>query len=61
MINFLKKYIRDIRKEATVISWPTKDKVYQSTVLVLVAVVCSALVIGALDYALNQLFFTFVK
>lgn len=49
-------YFKGVRSETKKISWPSKKEVINYTVVVIVMVLISALVIGALDFVFNQMF-----
>jgi len=45
----IKKFFRDYKSEIKKIVWPTKDDVFQSTGVVLIAIIFVAVVVGVLD------------
>lgn len=49
-------YIRGGFEELTKVVWPTKNQAIKLTIIVLVFCLVSALVLGALDYGLAELY-----
>jgi preprotein translocase subunit SecE len=49
-----KKFLREVRVEMQKVTWPSKNDVYGSTIVVMVAVVALTLVISIWDWALSQ-------
>jgi preprotein translocase subunit SecE len=45
----IKKFFRDYKSEIKKIVWPTKDDVFQSTGVVLIAIIFVAIIVGVLD------------
>ncbi len=43
-------YLREVRSELRKVSWPTKDEVISSTIIVLVLLIILSAFIGSLDY-----------
>ena len=48
-------YFKSVIAESKAIVWPSKKKVYQDTVVVLLALVLGGAVIAVVDYGLNAL------
>jgi preprotein translocase SecE subunit len=55
-VNKAKEYISSVYKEIGAISWPSTKRVYNDTIIVLVALVLSAAVIGLLDFVFSEAF-----
>jgi preprotein translocase subunit SecE len=51
----IKEYFKSVIAESKAIVWPSKKKVYQDTVIVIVALVVSGAFIAVVDYGLTQL------
>jgi preprotein translocase subunit SecE len=51
----IRKYIGEVRIEATKVSWPTRDEVKESTVVVLVAVFIIAVFIYLIDFGIGKI------
>ena len=47
-------YIDDLKKEMRMVSWPTRDQVVSTTVVVIVAVFAFALYFWAVDQAIGR-------
>jgi preprotein translocase subunit SecE len=54
-MNSLIKYIRDSREELQKVTWPSKEKTINSTILVIVVSVAIAAFLGGLDYGFSKL------
>lgn len=52
----LKEFIEDTKAEGKKVTWPSKNKVIQSTLVVLVIVVVMTIVISLLDIFLGNTF-----
>lgn len=50
----MREFVKDVRVEAGKVSWPTRDELRDSTVVVIVAVILIAAFIGLVDQGLNQ-------
>lgn len=50
----VREFVKDVRVEATKVSWPTRDELRDSTVVVIVTVLLVAAFIGIVDQALNR-------
>ena len=50
----VREYLKDVRGELTKVSWPTREELRDSTVVVIVTVILVATFIGIVDYGLNQ-------
>jgi len=55
-VNRAKEYIASVSKEIGAISWPSTKRVYNDTIVVLVALVVSAVIIGFLDFIFSEAF-----
>jgi len=51
----IRKYIGEVRIEATKVSWPTRDEVKESTIVVLVAVFIIAVLIYCIDFGIGRI------
>ncbi len=51
----IKEYFKSVIAESKAITWPSKNKVYQDTVVVVVALVLSGAFIALVDYGLTEL------
>jgi preprotein translocase subunit SecE len=49
-----REFVKDVRVEATKVSWPTRDELRDSTVVVIVTVLLVAAFVGIVDQALNR-------
>ena len=49
-----KKFLREVRTEMQKVTWPSKNDVYGSTIVVMVAVVALTLIISIWDWALSH-------
>jgi preprotein translocase subunit SecE len=54
-------YVKDVRVEMTKVSWPTRDELRESTLVVIVMVFIMMVFIGAVDRALSLAFEALVK
>lgn len=52
--NIVFRFIREAYAELKKVVWPKKKEVVNKTLIVVVAMVLSALIIGILDYGLSQ-------
>ena len=50
----IREFMKDVRVEAGKVSWPTRDELRDSTVVVIVTVLLVAAFIGVVDQALNR-------
>ena len=50
----IREFVKDVRVEAARVSWPTRDELRDSTVVVIVTVLLVAAFIGIVDQALNR-------
>ena len=55
LVDRIRKYISEVRIEATKVSWPSRDEVKESTVVVLVAVFIIAVFIYFVDLVIGKL------
>jgi preprotein translocase subunit SecE len=49
-------YIRDVRVEMSKVTWPTRDELRESTIVVLVMVAVMTVFIGIVDWILSRAF-----
>lgn len=50
----IRDFVKDVRVEAGKVSWPTREELRDSTVVVIVTVLLVAAFIGVVDQALNR-------
>ena len=50
----IRDFMKDVRVEAGKVSWPTRDELRDSTVVVIVTVLLVAAFIGVVDQVLNR-------
>jgi preprotein translocase subunit SecE len=50
----VREYMKDVRSELTKVSWPTREELRDSTVVVIVTVLLVAAFIGLVDQGLNR-------
>jgi preprotein translocase subunit SecE len=50
----VREYLKDVRGELTKVSWPTREELRDSTVVVIVTVLLVAAFIGIVDQGLNR-------
>ena len=50
----VREYMKDVRAELTKVSWPTREELRDSTVVVIVTVLLVATFIGIVDQGLNR-------
>ena len=49
-----REFLKDVRTEASKVSWPTRDELRDSTAVVIVTVLLLAAFIGIVDQGLNR-------
>jgi len=49
-----REYLKDVRAELTKVSWPTREELRDSTIVVIVTVLLVATFIGIVDQGLNR-------
>jgi len=54
-IERLRKFINDVKLEAQKVSWPSRDEVKESTIVVLVAVFIISIFIYVVDIVISRL------
>lgn len=54
-------YVRDVRVEMSKVTWPTRDELRESTIVVLVMVLIMTVFIGIVDRILSFLFEALVR
>ena len=55
MANKFANYLKDVRLELLKVSWPTKDELIGSTIVVLVSLAILSLFIGVCDIILSRI------
>ncbi len=50
----VREFVKDVRVEAARVSWPTRQELQDSTLVVIVTVLLVALFVGIVDQALNR-------
>ena len=55
MFKRIKVFLLDVQKELKKVSWPTKNEIKESTVIVIIAVGISAVFIGTVDFFLGNI------
>ena len=55
MFKRIKFFLLDVYKELKKVSWPTKNEIKESTVIVIIAVGISAVFIGIVDFFLGNI------
>jgi preprotein translocase subunit SecE len=53
LVDRLREYVKDVRQEMTRVSWPTREELRDSTVVVIVTVLLVAAFIGVVDRVLT--------
>jgi preprotein translocase subunit SecE len=54
LIDRFREFVKDVRVEATKVSWPTRNELRDSTIVVIVTVIIVAIFIGTVDQILNR-------
>ncbi len=54
MIAKTKKFVQDVQVEMKKVTWPSRDELRGSTMVVIVTVIIIAIFIGAVDLVLNR-------
>jgi len=54
-IDQVREFVKDVRLESAKISWPTREELRDSTVVVLITVILVAIFIGVVDRILTAL------
>jgi len=54
LIQRIKEFVKDVRVEATKVSWPTRNELRDSTIVVIVTVVIIAVFVGLVDQVLSR-------
>ena len=49
----VREFVKEVRVESTKVSWPTRNELRDSTVVVIVAVLIVSGFVGAVDYVLR--------
>ncbi|MFU0824320.1 preprotein translocase subunit SecE [Clostridium sp.] len=50
------KFVKEVKAETKRITWPPKDEIKKSTIIVLFFCAVSAIIIGLMDYGFNGLY-----
>jgi preprotein translocase subunit SecE len=53
LIDRMRDFVKDVRVEATKVSWPTRNELRDSTVVVIVTVIIVAVFVGIVDRMLS--------
>ncbi|MDI6892656.1 MAG: preprotein translocase subunit SecE [Actinomycetota bacterium] len=54
LLTRLSQYLREVRRELKKVTWPSKQEIVASTIVVLIVVIFFALFIGGLDFFFAQ-------
>lgn len=54
MIGTIKKYVADVRKEMKKVSWPTRDQLKESTIVVITTTLILTVFIYVIDFVLDK-------
>ena len=49
------EFLKEARAELGKVTWPTRNELYESTILVIVSVILITVFIGAIDFVFNKL------
>jgi len=49
----VREFVKEVRVESTKVSWPTREELRASTMVVIVAVLLISIFVGAVDYVLQ--------
>ncbi|MBE0478310.1 preprotein translocase subunit SecE [Candidatus Aerophobetes bacterium] len=55
MNNKIKIFLKSVRSEASKVTWPSRKEIVRSTIVVIVAIIIFAIVIGGIDIFFVQL------
>ena len=55
------EYVKDVRVEMSKVSWPTREELRESTLVVIVMVIVISIFIGVVDRALSYAFEAIIK
>jgi preprotein translocase subunit SecE len=53
MVERMREFVKDVRVEITRVSWPTREELRDSTIVVIATVVLVAAFVGVVDRVLN--------
>jgi preprotein translocase subunit SecE len=53
LIERMRDFVKDVRVEATKVSWPTRNELRDSTIVVIVTVIIVAAFVGVVDRVLS--------
>ncbi|MCX6809290.1 MAG: preprotein translocase subunit SecE [Candidatus Berkelbacteria bacterium] len=56
MFNSLSNWVNGIATEIKAISWPSRKRVYNDTVIVVIALIISGTILGLIDFGFTELF-----
>lgn len=54
-------FVKDVMAETKRVSWPTRDELRESTMVVIVSVFCVSVVVGLIDLAFTHILRTIIK
>ena len=60
-INALVEYVKDVRVEMSKVSWPSRQELQESTLVVIVMVIVVSIFIGIVDRALSLAFEALIR
>ena len=49
----VREFVKEVQVESTKVSWPTRNELRDSTIVVIVAVLLISVFVGAVDYVLQ--------
>ena len=49
----VREFVKEVRVESTKVSWPTRNELRDSTIVVIVAVLLVSVFVGVVDYVLQ--------
>jgi len=55
MVGNIKTFVGEVQAEMKKVSWPTKDQLKESTIVVLVVTVIITVLVGLMDFGLKSL------
>ena len=54
-------FVKDVMAETKRVSWPTREELRESTMVVIVSVFCVSVVVGLIDLAFTHILRTIIK
>ncbi len=54
LVERIREFTKDVRVEVTRVSWPSREELRDSTIVVIATVLLVALFVGIIDWILNQ-------